>query len=133
MANSFNLQDCANAVESELCAFDIGEKCQLKDEAALRTLELLQDRYYFHDINPDAEDKLIVRCFNSVNRAIEQDFLEGSDDETISKVIATVYSSYKRRTVGHREYLDFIHEYVGTRLGTGIRAIRTKSHDEKER
>ena len=125
MENS-DLQDYANAIESELCAFDTGQEYQLKDESALRILELLQDKYYFNDINLNSEDKIIVLGFERVNRAIGEDLPEILA-ETISMIIATIYFVAKRRTEGHREYLDFIHKYVGTRLGTGIRALRKKS------
>jgi len=124
MENS-DLQDYANAMESELCAFDTRQEYQLKDESALRILELLQDKYYFNDINLNSEDKIIVQGFERVNRAIGEDLPE-IPDETISMIIATIYFVAKRRTEGHREYLDFIHEYVGTRLGTGIRALGKK-------
>lgn len=122
---NFDLQDYANAIESELCAFDSGQEYQLKDESALRILELLQDKYYFNDINLNSEDKIIVQGFERVNRAIGKDLPE-IPAETISMIIATIYFVAKRRTEEHREYLDFIHEYVGRRLGTGIRALGKK-------
>ena len=96
---------------------------QLSPEYAV--LELLQNKYYFMDSSIASEDNLIVKGFERVNRAIVEDF-PNIKVETISKVIATIYFAAKRRTEGHREYLDFIHEYVGTRLGKGLRAIRKK-------
>ena len=86
----------------------------------------MQDKHYFNDINLNSEDKIIVQGFERVNRAIGED-LPAIPAETISMIIATIYFVAKRRTEVHREYLDFIHEYMGTRLGTGIRALGKKS------
>ena len=39
MSNNFELQDFANAVESELYAFDAEKEYQLKDEVAIKILK----------------------------------------------------------------------------------------------
>lgn len=125
MEESSDLQDYSTAIESELCAFDTLQEYQLKDESALRILELLQDKYYFEGSSIESKNNLIAEGFEKVNRVIGED-ISNIPAETISKVIATIYFAAKRRTEGHREYLEFIHEYIGVRLGKGIRGIRKK-------
>ena len=39
-------------------------------------------------------------------------------------IIGTIYRSTKRHTSGKREYLDFIQQHVGLRVGPGIKAIK---------
>jgi len=76
MEESPGLQDYANTIESELCAFDAFQENKLKDESTLRILGLLQNKYYFIDSSIAPEDNnLIVKGFKRVNCAIGEDFI----------------------------------------------------------
>ena len=123
MEDNSDLEDYANSIESALCAFDALQEYQIKDGIALRILELLLDKYHFTESSIDSEDNLVTEGFRSVDSALKEDFPDISN-ETISKVTATIYFVAKRRSEGHREYIDFIHEYIGERVGKGIRAIK---------
>ncbi len=61
--------------------------------------------------------------FSFINSVIENDLKNISKEDT-AKIIGTVYRSIKRHNSGKREYLDFIQQHVGLRVGPGIRAIK---------
>ena len=61
--------------------------------------------------------------FSFINSVIEND-LKNILKEDTAKIIGTIYRSIKRHTSGRREYLDFIQQHVGLRVGSGIRAIK---------
>jgi hypothetical protein len=122
MADNFLLQDYANGIEGTLCAFDMREKGSLTDDSALRTLELLLDKYYFKKDSLNFENPLLEELFSMVENTIKQD-LADADAETLAKIIATIYFVAKKRSGGNREYLDFIHRFVGIRTDDGSRMM----------
>lgn len=122
MENDIELQSYANAIESTFCSFDQSENRMLKDPTILSILELLLDKYHFNQQPVEIEDKMVGKGFSQVLRSIGQD-LADVPTETLTKIIGSIYFVAKRRSEGNREYLDFIHDYVGIRIAGGLRLI----------
>lgn len=122
MEHDYDLQDYGNAIESTLCAFDQSMGNMLTDKTALGILELLLEKYHFKKQVLMPEDNLLAKGFPLVESTIKSD-LPDIADETIEKLLGTIYFVAKRRSKGNREYLDFIHEYVGIRVAKGMRAV----------
>jgi hypothetical protein len=118
MDDDMELQSYGNAIESAFCAFDHQEERQLTDPTILKILELLLDKYYLKETIPAIEDKYVEKGFSLVTSIIKEDLAEVSE-EIITKLIGSIYFVAKRRSKGNREYLDFIHQYVGIRVAKG--------------
>jgi hypothetical protein len=114
------LQGYANTIESTLCALDAYSPGGIGDKIALRILELLLDRYYFKKETLTFENAQLQAFFSQMENAIKSD-LNDVSDSILSQIIATIYFVANRRTHGNREYLDFIHQYVGIRVSRGLR------------
>lgn len=127
MSDDFDLQDSANVIESAICQFDVEQDRGIDDHNALRIMELLLDKYHFNDTVLDFTSGLEEAGFRLVDDAIRGE-LGTLSTENLSRIIATIYHSIKRRTAGRREYLEFIHNYVGVRIGEGIRVMRVSDH-----
>lgn len=122
MADNIDLQDYANVIESAICQFDLAHHQNVTDKQVSRLLELLLDKYFFGDLSLSVENELEKEGVELIDNAIRDDLGELSNQE-VSKVIGTICRSIKRRTSGNREYVEFITQYVGIRVGKGIRAI----------
>ena len=116
------LQEYAIAIEGSLCAFDNSKKNKMMDSMAIRIIELLLDTYYYKDMKVTCDDELIKNGYETILNTIKVDLAE-IETGIISKILNTIYFVAKRRSTGHREYLDFIHKYVGVRLDTGVRLM----------
>ena len=123
MDGNLELESYGNAIEGALCAYDVESGNRLHDSDAIRIVELLIDKYHFRDQRMDAEPELITSGVKYVDQAIQED-LQGVPDEEITKVLGVVRFVAKRRTRTGKEYMTVIHQYVGLRLGTGIRVRR---------
>ncbi len=124
------LQGYGNIIESALCAFDRFSEHTLGDEVILRVLALLLDDYHFNDTDIVCEDKTVEEGYKRLVRAIEED-LPDISDEIITKIISTIYFVARRRTEGHREYLDFIHSYIGSRIASGVQVFGRNNYRYK--
>ena len=122
MADSMELQNVSNVVESILCSFDMEDSFEFTDKKALALLELSFDKYYFHDSEESLNKSPLKTQLDSMFGIIEKDIPDISNEQLI-KVMASIYRSIQRRTNGKRDYLDFVQQYVGARVGTGTRAI----------
>lgn len=123
MSGNIELENYGNAIEGALCSYDIENGNYLKDDQAIKIIELLIDRYHFCDRKIDTDNKFIYDGVVYVNDAIEKD-LSGVSDVTIVKVLGVIRFVAKRRTKTGTEYMNVIHQYVGQRIGTGMRVIR---------
>jgi hypothetical protein len=54
---------------------------------------------------------------------IEND-LKGIDEDELVKVLGVLHFVAKRRTRGHREYLRIVEQFVGERMGPGMRVMK---------
>ena len=116
------MQEYSNAVEGGLCAFDNETGNQVKDDVAIRILESLLDRYYFKEEIFEFSDSIIEQGFNELKSVIETDLKKVSEEEII-KILAVIRFVAKRRSRGGRDYFSIIHNYVGERVGEGMRIL----------
>ena len=122
MQNDLDLQSLSNTIEASLCLFDMNNNKSLNDLIVLKILENLLDKYYFKDENIRFENEIVKSGFLLLDGFIQSD-LADIEEAQLCKIIAVVRFVAKRRTTGKRNYLDFIHEYVGIRAGSGIRLM----------
>ncbi len=122
MAQSLHAQEKANGIEAALCRFDDDMERKIDDNIVSRLIELLLDKYHFKDGELSFNNKLEENGFQFMD-AIVQKELASPVDENLIKTLGAVYRSIKRHTTGRREYLDFIHQYVGMRVADGVRVL----------
>ncbi len=122
MSQSFRLQEISNTIESTLCRIELESKEPFLDKDASGLIELLFDKYHFKDEKSAIKNPFLESIFIVAIQIIEKDLSDVSEDD-LEKVLATVYRSIHRRTNGGREYLEFANDYVGTRVGSGVRAL----------
>lgn len=118
MESDFQLQSYADSIEGALCFWDHSHEMSLGDASALRVIEMLLDRYYYHDSDTSSTDSLLQEGFDMVAQAILED-LASVPDDTIIKILGVIHFVARRRSHGGREHLDVLQQYVGLRLGTG--------------
>lgn len=123
MDGNTELESYGNFIEGALCAYDIECKGNLKDSDAIRIVELLIDKYHFQDQQMDQEDEIISNGVNYVDKSIIEDLTEVGNDKIV-KVLGVIRFVAKRRTQVGREYMNIIHQYVGQRIGSGIRVLQ---------
>lgn len=112
----------SNSIEAALCAFDQHHNKAIRDEIAIGIFEKLLDKYYFKDKKSVSENQLLLEGLQYIDQVIIND-LNDVDNDTLVKILGVLYYVSKRRTKYGREYLDFIHQYVGSRIGPGIRMM----------
>ncbi|MFI3197753.1 MAG: hypothetical protein QX196_05450 [Methylococcaceae bacterium] len=122
MAAHDQLNDYSNAIEGALCAYDIENNKSLTDADAIRIIEMLMDKYYFKGVQINADNPFLLAGFNFVDAVIGED-LADIDELVLVKILGVIYFVAKRRTKVGREYMTIIHQYVGQRIGSGIRVM----------
>ena len=123
MSANLDLQPYAYSIESALCLWDQEMNGMLTDAAALSVLERLLDKYHFHDDTLDSVQGPVRRGLQFVQSAIDADLADIPNDRII-RILAAIHFVARRRARSGRDYLDVIHQYVGVRLGPGMRALR---------
>lgn len=123
MEDSDELQEYANAIEGAICAFDQETDQKMNDTVPIRVIELLLDKYHFHDERVIFDTDLVESAFHYVKNAIENDLSKVPTDKLV-KLLGVIHFVAKRRSKGRREYLEIINEYVGSRVAPGARVIR---------
>ena len=121
MDDDLELQSYANIIESTFCTLDFSVERILTDHTPLRILELLLDKYYFKEDILPISDEWVGKGFALVTSAIQEELADVSDD-VLTKIIGSIYFVARRRSKGHREYLDFIHQFVGIKIAEGLSA-----------
>jgi len=123
MDGNMELESYGNSIEGALCAYDIENEGKLNDSDAIRIIELLIDKYHFQDQEIEQEHQTVVNGVNYVDKSIRED-LKDVENEKIVKVLGVIRFVAKRRTKIGREYMNVIHQYVGQRVGSGIRILK---------
>lgn len=114
-------QDIANVIESAIASFDAQHPSKINDEIAIHILESLLDFYHFrHSYVPSEKER--DTGYHYVFEVLDNELGDESHEE-ITKILAAIYFVACRRTQGGRQYLDFIKQYVGIRIGKGARAM----------
>jgi hypothetical protein len=116
------LAHIGNSIEGGLVAYDVNLDQSLSDKDAITIVERLIDRYHFRDQDLSQDNQLIQDGVECVDRAITED-LDGVSQETLVKVLGVIRFVARRRTRLGREYMQVIHQFVGHRVGPGIRAL----------
>ena len=123
MDASDELQSYSFAIEGAVGTFDKQTGRKIRDEIPISIFEKLLDKYYFKDRELTFGSELLEDGFNHVESVIESD-LKGIDEDKLVKVLGVLHFIAKRRTRGHREYLTIVEQFVGERMGPGIRVMR---------
>ena len=105
-----------------MCAFDNETGNQIKDEDAIKILELLLDKYYFKEEAVEISNPIIARGFHLVQGVIETDLKDVPEEELV-KVLGVIRFVARRRARGGRDYLSIIQQYVGERVAKGMRVL----------
>jgi hypothetical protein len=122
MDRNLELQSASNLIEGAICTWDYLLNDTLKDEAAIRVLELLLDRYFFHDEIVATTDETVRGGFDRVSMAIDTT-LGDIPQEMLCKILGVILFVARRRSRGRREYLTIVQEYVGINITPGMRAL----------
>ena len=122
MDGNSELESYGNSIEGALCAYDMECEEKLRDSDAIRIIELLMDKFHFQDQQLDQEPQIVVNGVKTIERAISEDLID-VDHAEIVKVLGVIRFVAKRRTKTGREYMRVIQQYVGLRVGPGLRAL----------
>jgi hypothetical protein len=123
MEASDELQNYSSAIEGAIGTFDNQTGKKIRDEVPIIIYRKLLDKYYFKDDKIIFESELLENGFNHVESVIECD-LKGVDEEKLVKVLGVLHFIANRRTRGHREYLAVLEQFIGARVGPGMRVMR---------
>lgn len=123
MEDGSELASYGNSIEGALCSYDIKIGNNLKDSEAIRVLEALIDLHYFGDQCPVEDSPIITNGVAYVENVIAAD-LNKISNETVVKLLGVIRFVAKRRAKNGRDYLNIIHQYVGQRIGTGMRIMK---------
>jgi hypothetical protein len=122
MESDFQLQSYANTIEGALCSWDHLHDMSLSDASMLSVVEMLLDEYYYHDSGTSSTDALLREGYGMVTQAISEDMADVPQD-TLVKILGVIHFVARRRTRGGREHLRVLQQYVGLRVGPGMRLL----------
>lgn len=130
MDGDFDRESHGNAIEGALCAYDLKNGNNLQDSDAIRIIEALIDLHYFGDNKTEVESNspIISNGVNFIEQAIEEDLQEIGNEEIV-KILGVIRFVARRRAkfaITGREYMNIIHQYVGQRVGSGMRILRVE-------
>lgn len=80
------------------------------------------DKYHFKDKKLTFESETLEEGFNYIESVIAND-LEDIKEEELIKTLGVLHFIAKRRSRGNREYLTIVGQYVGERIGSGMRVM----------
>jgi hypothetical protein len=112
MADSPELERIADVVELSLCQIWANDHRRVDDRTAARLVELMIDRYHFKDETPRVDTSVLEEGFRFFSQNIGEN-LAHIRPEQLVKVLAAVYRSIQRRTVGGTSYLQFVSQFTG--------------------
>lgn len=112
MADSHALESIALVIEESLCRIWAGDHQHVDDRTAARLVELMIDRYHFNDEKPRTDTPVLAEGFRFFSHTIGNK-LSHLPPEQLVKVLAAVYRSIQRRTIGGTSYLQFVSEFTG--------------------
>ena len=119
MEEDFELQRYADCMESTFCQWDVSNRLSLNDQSAIKLIEMLLDKYHYHDSEVSYPDSKLLRAgFDMVVDSISED-IPHVPEEILVKILAVLRFVARRRSSGGREYFDVIQKHVGSRVGPG--------------
>jgi hypothetical protein len=129
MQDDFDLQDHSNAIESAICAYDIQSGKRMTDAQFVELLERLLDFYHFNEEPKQFSSELVETGFLGIRETMTGD-LEDCSNEEIVKLLGVIRFVAQRRARGGRDHMTILHQYVGPRVGKGIRMLPHPAADE---
>ena len=117
MAENLDLESIANVIEFSLCRIWASDHQHVDDRTVARLVELMIDKYHFNDEKSLADTPVLEEGFRFFSQNIGEN-LPHTPPEQLVKVLAAVYRSIQRRTVGGNSYLQFVSQFMG--IGTTI-------------
>lgn len=112
MADNPGLEGIANVIESTLYRVWTNDPYNVNDRTAARLVELMIDRYHFNDEAPQTDSPALEEVFCLFSQNTGKAFSQLHSVEVV-KILAAVYRSIQRRTVGGTSYLQFVSQFTG--------------------
>lgn len=112
MADNHGLESIADVIELSLSRIWANDHQHVDDRTAARLVELMIDRYHFNDEKPRADTSVLEEGFRFFSQNIGEK-LAHVHPEQLVKVLAAVYRSIQRRTIGGSSYLQFVSQFTG--------------------
>ena len=112
MADNPDLESIASVLEFLLCQIWVNDDQYVDDRTAARLVELMIDRYHFNDDKPRTDTPVLEEGFRFFSQNTDKK-LSHIPPEQLVKVLAAVYRSIQRRTIGGTSYLQFVSEFTG--------------------
>jgi len=112
MADNPDLESIANVVELSLCQIWESDPQHVDDRTAARLIELMIDQFHFNDEKSRTDTSVLEEGFRFFSQNIGNN-LSHIPPEQLVKVLAAVYRSIQRRTVGGTSYLQFVSQFTG--------------------
>ncbi len=112
MADSFEMEGISNVIETALCRVWSADGENVNDRTVARLVELLLDKYHFNDKEQPIDDPVLAPGYQLFSRTIKSELSHVPAEELV-KVLAAVYRSIQRRTIGGSSYLEFVSRFTG--------------------
>ncbi|HHO47354.1 MAG TPA: hypothetical protein ENN06_02690 [Desulfobacteraceae bacterium] len=106
----------ADVIESTLCQVWAKDPQNVNDRTAARLVELMIDKYHFNDEAPQADSPVQEEGFRLFLQETGKTFSQIHPEQVV-KVLAAVYRSIQRRTIGGASYLQFVSQFTGINPG----------------
>jgi len=116
MAANPDLESIAYVIEAALCQLWANDPQHVNDRTAARLVELMIDRYHFNDEAPQVDSPVLEKGFRLFLQNTGKTFAQLHSEEVV-KILAAVYRSIQRRTVGGKSYLHFVSQFTGINPG----------------
>ena len=116
MADNLELERIADVIESTLSQIWTNDPHNVNDRTAARLVELMIDKYHFNDEAPLVDSPVLEEGFRLFVQETGTTFSQASPEQVV-KVLAAVYRSIQRRTVGGTSYLQFVSQFTGINPG----------------
>ena len=113
MAAESNLERIAQVIEATLCQVWANDPQHVDDRTAARLVEMMIDKHHFSDEEPRADTPVLADGFRLLLHNTGK-ALPDTHPEQLVKVLAAVYRSIQRRTMGGASYLQFVNQFTGT-------------------
>ncbi len=116
MAANPDLESIAYVIESALCRVWANDQQNVNDRTVSRLVEMMIDSYHFNDDSPMADSTVLAEGFRMFSDYTGKSFSQIHPEEVV-KVLAAVYRSIQRRTMGGASYLQFVNQFIGVNPG----------------
>jgi hypothetical protein len=112
MADNPELESIADVIESTLCRVWANDQQRADDRTAARLIELMIDKYHFNDEAPRMDSPVLQEGFGLFSQNTGKTFSQIHPEQLV-KILAAVYRSIQRRTIGGSSYLQFVSQFTG--------------------